>query len=105
MEKIEFILEALSEDISPFDQLSPLDAQRVVDDLNAGNEWAWCCVKVTAFFQGAPLTGTAYLGGCNYESEEDFMDGGYYEELCSEASDDLIRELRHAAQALKLVTA
>jgi hypothetical protein len=49
--------------------------------------WLWCCVKVTAKFHG--LEGTAYLGQCAYESEEDFIKGGYYEQMQDEAFEEL----------------
>lgn len=37
----------------------------------------WFCAKVEASIDGHIL-GTDYLGGCCYESVEDFIDGGNY---------------------------
>ncbi len=62
--------------------------QAIQDELDRGNRWAWCCVEVRAEFRG--LTGTAILGGCSYESEEDFKaPGGYFDDLRTEATDEL----------------
>lgn len=52
-----------------------------------GNEWAWCCVTVTAELEG--FKGEAHLGGCAYEDEAQFKIDGYYEDLCHEALSDL----------------
>lgn len=67
----------------------------IIAKLN-GNPWVWCCVKVTARFNG--FEGTAYLGGCSYESEADFVNkSGYYEDLADEALQDLNREISKTA--------
>ena len=57
----------------------------------------WFVARVTASKNGV-LLGTAYLGGCCYESVDDFInEGGYW--------DDLIAESITAAQAsIKLLT-
>ena len=65
--------------------------------LGAGDVWAWCSVRVEAVFVvgTVPYKGEACLGGCSYESEEDFTaPGGYYDDLCNEALADLNRVLR-----------
>lgn len=61
-----------------------------------GNEWAWCIVCITAEIEG--FEGTAYLGGCSYESEADFKAGGYYEDLCDEAFEDLCRTVEEVRE-------
>src|SRR6266478_4171182 len=60
------------------------------DQLERGNEWAWCCVKVVARIavtlkrdgrvdDDVALEGVDYLGGCSYKSEADFCQpGGYF---------------------------
>lgn len=59
--------------------------------LESGNDWAWCCVKVTAKFAG--LEGADYLGACSYNNIADFKAGGYYEDMIDRALDELIKEL------------
>jgi len=64
-------------------------------ELDRGNEWAWCSVKVTAAFGN--FEGTAYLGACSYKSEADFREpGGYFDDLKTEALDDLNQQWRDA---------
>lgn len=94
-------LECLPEDISVRGQCaSGDDAQdremedSIAADYNAGNEWAWCCAKVTAEYAGQ--TGTAYLGCCSYESERAFRADPYFADLCSEALTELADELKRA---------
>lgn len=66
-------------------------------ELESGNEWAWCSVKVTASWNG--FEGDAYLGGCSYKSEDDFKTpGGYYDDMKQEALYDLYREVRSAIE-------
>jgi len=50
----------------------------------AGNDWAWCVVKVTAR-RGLLESDPVYLGACSYADEADFKAGGYYESMCSDA--------------------
>ena len=62
------------------------------DQLERGNDWAWCQVTVTASWNG--LEGHAYLGGCSYRSHEEFcLEGGYYLDLKAEALADLNSEI------------
>ncbi len=68
--------------------------QWVLDQLRSGNEWAWCCARVTGTFEG--VKETDYLGGCSYLSEEDFIKGGYYEDMKAEVLERL--KLKVAAQ-------
>lgn len=59
----------------------------ILAQLDAGNEWAWCCVRVTATWEG--FKGVAYLGCCSYSDEASFMVGGYAEDMTNEAFADL----------------
>ena len=60
--------------------------------LERGNEWAWCFVTVMATWQS--IVGHSCLGGCSYRSEEEFCrPGGYYQELQTDAITDLNREI------------
>ena len=60
----------------------------IINDLETGDEWAWCTVAVTVRFRDY-LEHTEYLGGCSYASRQDFVDNsGYYEDMvetCKEA--------------------
>ena len=61
----------------------------VRSELDAGNDWAWGVVRVTAVHPGLPFVGKAYLGACSYASQEDFERGGYFEDMKAEALADL----------------
>lgn len=65
--------------------------QMIREQLENGNEWAWCSVKVTARYKG--VEGVDYLGGCSYKSKEDFMKDGYYLDMKKVAFADLIESL------------
>lgn len=91
----EYSIECLPEDM-PFvgncmasgdDEVDAEAEQWIRDQLDAGNEWAWCCVKVTATFKG--LEATDYLGGCSYKGEADFKSGGYYDDMIAAVTADL----------------
>ena len=66
------------------------------------NEWAWCCVRVTARWKKYPkLAEDEYLGCCSYANEDAFRKGGYFEDMCSETTDRLQTRLRAVFSALK----
>lgn len=48
----------------------------ILADLEAGNPWAWCTIRVTATLGG--FTGADVLGCCSYASEADFIEAGDY---------------------------
>ena len=50
----------------------------ILERLDYGDVWAWADVEVQATLPDG-RTGSAYLGGCCYEDEKDFKQGGYYE--------------------------
>ncbi len=93
--KVSFKIECLPEHIpikgnvyaSGDEQLDKESENWVRNQLEKGNEWAWCCIKVTA--QLGPLEGIDYLGACSYKSEKDFMECGYYEDMKNRALEDL----------------
>jgi hypothetical protein len=71
--------------------------QMVEDEILARLEqndvWAWAMVRVSVEWEG--LSSTQYLGGCCYESEEDFRsNSGYFECMVREALDKLNNRLR-----------
>ena len=56
------------------------------------NEYAWCCIEVRCYYQGE-IFGNDFLGGCSYESQKGFMEGGYYEDMKDRALEELCAEL------------
>ena len=105
IDEVEFRLECSPEDTSPEGNASAIDKETdkeildwIYSELNAGNEWAWCQVKVSARWKG--LEGVDYLGCCSYKSESDFREpGGYYDDMKNEAFADLIRQIESRATA------
>lgn len=78
---------------------------RILAELDSGNEWAWCTVRVTAEVDGIPVTGEDYLGCCSYASEEDFRQpGGYFGDMKEQAKDDLLQKLESLATAARSAT-
>ncbi len=60
--------------------------------LDSGNEWAWCCVRVVAEWNN--LYGDDYLGCCSYASEADFhTEGGYYDDMKEIATLSLLTKI------------
>jgi len=103
---ITYRIECLPEDAQIEGNCSAVDpetdkqtAQWIRDQLERGNEWAWCMVRVTAVLvsDDLELTGYAYLGCCSYQSDHDFMSGGYYDDMKKEAFADLITSLKYLA--------
>ncbi len=71
--------------------------EKVQND-NGYNPWLWCFVEVRATYKG--LSGSAYLGGCTYEDEEGFKAGGYYEQMVSEALEELNANIQNLVSEL-----
>lgn len=66
--EVTFTIETEEEDISPFDSFDDPDmAQEVADRYDSGHTEAWCCVVVTASWEG--FTGRDYLGGCSLSDD------------------------------------
>lgn len=83
--------------------LDQQEEQKVINDFNSGNPWAWCTIKVTAFIDGCPVKGVDYLGGCSYKSEDDFKKDGYYEDMCQQAKDDLLNQFKNILSVTGIV--
>lgn len=58
--------------------------QEMIDEYGL---WGWCCVRVEVRL--GPLVGKEYLGGCSYEGENEFRNGGYYEQMVEAALSNL----------------
>jgi hypothetical protein len=87
---IVWTLECLPEDIPVKGNCSAIDPKtdraeerRIMSELDNGNQWAWCCVKVSGEYRG--LTADTYLGCCSFEDEAAFTaPGGYYDDMVNE---------------------
>lgn len=65
----------------------------IIEQLNSGNEWAWCMVKVYAEIDGFKGPANYYLGHCSYKSRKDFMEDAYYDDMRNQALEDLKNEI------------
>jgi hypothetical protein len=70
------------------------DVQWVTNELNRGNQAAWCWVCVTARFEG--FEGVDSLGGCSYESMKD-LEKNLIPEMKVNARSDLLANIRRAS--------
>ena len=73
------------------DEVDEECATWIENQLEAGNDWAWCSVRVTARWEG--FEEHTYLGGCSYTSEEDFRKDGYFEDMKHEALQALVDQV------------
>lgn len=70
-----------------FDDVSIINS--IKKELEDGNTWAWCTVKVTLVFNDFELS--EYLGGCSYDDKEDFIkNSGYYEDMVNNLKQTVI---------------
>jgi hypothetical protein len=94
------------EDIDSAGEFDGEEAEELIAEIYRRLEsdlWAWCYVIVTTSIEGCPLVGRATLGGCSYfGGEKEFTQpGGYYEDLCREAREDLLAQIR-AVKAIEI---
>jgi hypothetical protein len=107
--EVEFRLECLPEDASIKGNCSAISPEEdskaekwIEDQLESGNEWAWCTIRVSAHWN--EFEGDDYLGCCSYRSEADFKQpGGYYDDMKAEALAELNRKVSDAAEQLELL--
>lgn len=101
-DKVRYRVELLREEYIPIkgNVMASGDAEfdaecerKVIAQLERGNLWAWCCIRVVAYIEGIDLEGDDYLGACSYESEEDFKKDGYYADMCDRARDELMAKI------------
>ena len=94
--EVQYELLAEPEDEAP-DFEDPQDLAFVREQIRMGNVWGWCRTEVIAKWtdsEGNEYEGHDYLGGCSYRSRRDFMEpGGYYDDMKSEAYDELVKQL------------
>jgi len=99
IEDIEFSIECLEEYEHPNNSFALDDETQeevvnsILKDLNNGNEWAWCSIRVNGSYKNI-LKASDYLGCCSYESEEDFIKNSeYYEDMKEVIYQDIIKQL------------
>lgn len=72
---------------------------RIYRQLNCGNEWAWCIIRVVA--RWGQFEGEDQLGCCSYESKHDFMQkGGYFDDMKAVALQRLNEAVAEAADLI-----
>jgi hypothetical protein len=88
---IEYRIDIYPENIPIDPEMDRATNLAINEQLNQGNQWAWCCVKITAYIDGLEgIEGTDYLGCCSYKNEADFRSGGYFEDMQARAKEELI---------------
>jgi len=105
---VEFVLECEEEHIpvrgnlsvSGDDAQDRKDENKVLRQLEYGNQWAWCSVKMTAKYK--EFEGVDYLGGCSYKSEKDFREGGYFEDMKVQALEALNTNIANIVKNLPI---
>lgn len=77
---------------SAVDEETDRETEKSIEEqLKAGNPWAWCIVEVRGEYKG--LSASEFLGGCSYESEDDFKRGGYYEDMVLTVNQSIGRQV------------
>lgn len=67
--------------------------------IEAGDVWGWCEVTVRASI--GSVYGESCLCACSYESEEDFRQDAYFEDLKKEALAELNRKVQEFLEILE----
>jgi hypothetical protein len=111
LDGITYTLDILPEDVpvrgnalaSGDDKTDRAAEDEILARLESGDNWAWCCVSVTAEVNG--FEASTYLGACSYDGLTDFLHpDGYYPSMREEAREALITKLESACEALSEVT-
>ena len=103
MDEVEFDVECHPEESDYRNHCSHEGCEKchrwIRDQLRAGNEWAWCSVRVVGRWNG--LKEGKWLGCCSYKSKADFMrPGNYYEDMKQEVLDRLNAKIQELAAKL-----
>lgn len=105
--EVAFRIECLPEDVpvegnalaSGDDEADREQEAWILEQLDNGNDWAWCTVRVVASWHD--WEGDSYLSCCSYRSEADFcQEGGYLDDMKSEALAALNASVQASAEAL-----
>lgn len=74
----------------------------ILSRLDAGDVWAWCDVTVRVTWKG--YVGEAYLCGCSYRDEDDFVNQDYYyPAMVDEALETLNSAINEAHNTLQVL--
>lgn len=67
---------------------------KILEDLESGNVWAWCEVTVIASYEGIDgVFGYDHIGGCSYMDEQDFRSCDYFQDMKERAKIELRTKL------------
>ena len=91
----EIHLEVLDEDISPddiYDWESSEEREEFYSKIESG-KLLWFCAKVSAYIDNVELA-SEYLGGCCYNSTDDFLKDGYYMSMRDEVINNAIEKIK-----------
>ena len=75
------------------DEADRILESQILHQLNQGNTWAWCTIKVTASYRG--LEASDYLGGCSYRDALDFLASDYYQDMRQNCFTLIVNQLRN----------
>lgn len=91
-DEVEYSLSVVAEEFGPDFEDEATNAQ-VTNRWQNYDIWAWASVGIYAVWKNQK--GRDYLGGCSYESEQDFIENsGYYADMKQRAYEDLISQLK-----------
>jgi hypothetical protein len=95
--------QAIEGNCSAIDPVTDRETERwIYGELERGNQWAWCVVKVTASW--GSFHGIDYLGCCSYRSEEEFRKpGDYFDDMKAAALADLNATIERTANQIALL--
>jgi hypothetical protein len=79
------------------EELDKKTVAEICDKLDRGMLEAWFCAKVTCIGP-EDFRGVAYLGGCSYNSFDEFKKDEYYAQMCAEAYDSMVAQMREAVK-------
>ena len=71
---------------------------RILSRLEDGDVWAWAMVLVQGEYKGLSASDT--LGACNYADQDDFEQGGYYDDMRATVVDSLNEQLQALCAAV-----
>lgn len=77
--------------VSGDDEYDKQVEDEIIRRLDNGDVWAWADVEVQGTYMG--LVASDYLGCCSYESESDFKNDGYYQDMCNNVLEELNNRL------------
>ncbi len=67
------------------------EENKIIEELESGNPWAWCIVKVSGSCNG--IYAEDYLGGCSYEDQESFERNLYFDVMRDSVINQITEEL------------